>query len=263
MTERLARACAAHPWRAIVAWIVALVLAAAAAALVMGDLTTEGHPTNHPESERAADAIGRAFPVRTPNAIVTDVVVLRSGRYAVDQPAYRAYVDRALRDLRATGVVGGAQNYYSTRDPALVSPDHHALLVPIFVTDTDSAGKAVDAVKSLDGDPAFSAKITGDQRSTTIPMRSRERPEARGAAIRRPGGAGRPPARLRRVVAGLIPLLIAIMSIVVAIGLVALFSQAFELSTYYLNMLTGMGLALGIDYSLFIVFGYRRTTQRT
>ncbi len=258
MTERLARACAAHPWRAIVAWIVALVLAAAAAALGMGDLTTEGHPTNHPESERAADAIGRAFPVRTPNAIVTDVVVLRSGRYAVDQPAYRAYVGRALRDLRATGVVGGAQNYYSTRDPALVSPDHHALLVPIFVTDTDSAGKAVDAVKSLDGDPAFSAKITGNQ---TIDHDSNALSESDLKHGELQFGV---PAALvvlllvfGAVVAGLIPLLIAIMSIVVAIGLVALFSQAFELSTYYLNMLTGMGLALGIDYSLFIVSRYR------
>jgi len=59
------------------------------------------------------------------------------------------------------------------------------------------------------------------------------------------------------VVAGLVPLLMAILSIVVALGLVALFSQAFDLATYIFNMLTGMGLALGIDYSLFVISRYR------
>jgi uncharacterized membrane protein YdfJ with MMPL/SSD domain len=48
MTERLARACSRHPWRAIGGWIVAVVLAVAALALLLGDLTTEGHPTTTP-----------------------------------------------------------------------------------------------------------------------------------------------------------------------------------------------------------------------
>jgi RND superfamily putative drug exporter len=59
------------------------------------------------------------------------------------------------------------------------------------------------------------------------------------------------------VVAGLVPLLMAIVAIVVALGLSALLSQQFELSIFLVNMLTGMGLALGIDYSLFVVSRYR------
>ena len=34
-------------------------------------------------------------------------------------------------------------------------------------------------------------------------------------------------------------------------------SQPFNLSVFIINMLTGMGLALGIDYSLFVVSRYR------
>ena len=49
------------------------------------------------------------------------------------------------------------------------------------------------------------------------------------------------------VVAGLVPLLMAILSIIVALGLVAIVSLEFTLSTFTINMLTGMGLALGID----------------
>ena len=59
------------------------------------------------------------------------------------------------------------------------------------------------------------------------------------------------------VVAGLVPLLMAMFSIVVALGLTALVAQGFELSVFVVNMLTGMGLALGIDYALFIVSRYR------
>jgi RND superfamily putative drug exporter len=58
-------------------------------------------------------------------------------------------------------------------------------------------------------------------------------------------------------VAGLVPVLMALISIVVALGLTVLLGQAFELSIFTVNMLTGMGLALGIDYSLFVISRYR------
>jgi RND superfamily putative drug exporter len=45
----------------------------------------------------------------------------------------------------------------------------------------------------------------------------------------------------------------AIISIVVALGITALVGQAFELNLFITNMVVAMGLALGIDYSLFIV----------
>ena len=52
-------------------------------------------------------------------------------------------------------------------------------------------------------------------------------------------------------------MLLAIVSIVVALALLALVGQAFPLSVFATNMLTGMGLALGIDYSLFVLSRYR------
>ena len=49
----------------------------------------------------------------------------------------------------------------------------------------------------------------------------------------------------------------AIIAILVALGLCAPVAEAFTLSVFVVNMLTGMGLALGIDYSLFVVSRYR------
>ena len=59
------------------------------------------------------------------------------------------------------------------------------------------------------------------------------------------------------VVAGVIPLVLALLSILVAIALTALVGQVFELSVFVTNMIFGMGLALGIDYSLFILSRFR------
>ena len=60
----------------------------------------------------------------------------------------------------------------------------------------------------------------------------------------------------RSAAAGL-PLLVSIVSIVAAVGATAVVGRAFDLSFFILNMITMMGLALGIDYSLVIVQRFR------
>jgi RND superfamily putative drug exporter len=59
------------------------------------------------------------------------------------------------------------------------------------------------------------------------------------------------------VVGAIVPLLLAIVSIVIALGLTALIGHAVNISLFIVNMISGMGLALGIDYSLFVVSRYR------
>ena len=56
------------------------------------------------------------------------------------------------------------------------------------------------------------------------------------------------------VIAGLMPALMALLSIIVGLGIAALLAREFSLSVFIVNMMTGMGLALGIDYSLFMIF---------
>jgi RND superfamily putative drug exporter len=64
------------------------------------------------------------------------------------------------------------------------------------------------------------------------------------------------------VVAATLPLILAIASIVIAFGATALVGQVFELSFFVTNMITMIGLAVGIDYSLFIVARYREERAR-
>ena len=58
------------------------------------------------------------------------------------------------------------------------------------------------------------------------------------------------------LVAALVPILLAVVSIIVAFGIASLVGQAFGLSFFVENIILMIGLAVGIDYSLFIVARY-------
>ena len=62
----------------------------------------------------------------------------------------------------------------------------------------------------------------------------------------------------RAVVAALIPLTLAVFAIIIANGLAAVVSQSHALNESYIEMILLLGLAVVIDYSLFIVSRYRR-----
>ncbi|HET9461317.1 MAG TPA: MMPL family transporter [Gaiellaceae bacterium] len=255
-THTLASASARHPWRTISAWIAVSILAMVAIARGLGSLTTEGAPTNNPESERAIDARFEAFPPK-PDEIVTDIVVVRSEEYRVDDPQFEAFVGRLVSGSE-TRALSQARTYLSEPGGTLVSRDRHATIVPIAFFGDDEVAAVVETVEAADEDEAFAVAITGelslDHDFNALSQEDLEKGELQ---------FGLPAALIilllvfGAVVAGLVPLLMAIASIVVALGLTAILAQQFEISVFVVNMLTGMGLALGIDYSLFIVSRYR------
>jgi uncharacterized membrane protein YdfJ with MMPL/SSD domain len=260
VTERLARACSRHPRRVYLAWGGALVLSVAALALLLRGLTTEATVTGNPESTQAAKLIARSFPP-DPRDLVTDIVVVRSERYTADQPRFRAFVADLARRGRATGKIMTAPAASAAELP--VSRDGHALAIPIAVGSDADIDPIVTLVRSADRDPDFRVTVSGTH-SIAEDFNKLSEHDLRAGELR----FGLPAALLilllvfGAVVAGLVPLLTAIVSIVVAMGLVAALSQAFDLSVFIVNMLVGMGLALGIDYSLFVISRYREERGR-
>jgi uncharacterized membrane protein YdfJ with MMPL/SSD domain len=61
----------------------------------------------------------------------------------------------------------------------------------------------------------------------------------------------------RGLVAALLPLLVGGFAIVITFLLLRLIDQVAPISVFSLNLVSGMGLGLGIDYSLFILYRYR------
>ena len=123
MTERLARASSRHPWRTILAWVGAIVLALVlAATLLPGNLTTNGHVTGNPQSKQAENLFQQRFPPDK-NA-VDELIVVRSATHTVNDPAFTSFLTRLRSKAAATGVV--------YRYSALgVSRDRHAMLIGV------------------------------------------------------------------------------------------------------------------------------------
>jgi putative drug exporter of the RND superfamily len=257
LTERIARACAAHPGRTFAAWGLVLLASALALVFLMRGLTTDALLTNDPESDRALEAYERAFPPE-PGRDATDLMVVRSDSAPVDEPRFRSFVEEVVGDLRASGAVGRTVTYWDSRDATLVSADRRATLVPLAIRGEDEAADVVDVVEAADEDPAFAVSVAGDETIDHDFNLLSERDLREGELQ-----FGLPAALVilllvfGTIVAGVVPILMAIFSIVFALGLVAVLSQAFDLSIFIVNMLTGMGLALGIDYALFVISRYR------
>jgi uncharacterized membrane protein YdfJ with MMPL/SSD domain len=256
MTERLARASSRRPWVTIAAWIIGLVLSFGIVATLLGDvLTSEGRVTSPTDSERAAELQGERFrpTVSDFDRDVTEVVVVRAVAGTVD----RARVAKLADDLRAAGASFVAT---SADDDRLVSKggDAEALLVGLGANAEDDVDGVVGAVEAVDEDPRYEAAITGDF-VNDADQETLSQDDLRNGEL----FFGAPAALIilllvfGAVVAGLIPLVLAILSIVVALALTAIVGQVFDLSIFVQNMIFGMGLALGIDYSLFILSRFR------
>jgi putative drug exporter of the RND superfamily len=255
LTERLARASSRHPWRTFGGWLVALVVTLGLSlAFLPGNLTTNGHVTGNPESAQAEHLFYDKFPPDTNG--VDELIVVRSASHSVGQPAFRQFVQRLMAEAKQTGVVYRARTYYATHDPTLVSRDRHATLITVQrQADVD---RLLSVVQRNDGRAGFSTVITGEG-TLDHDFNALSQHDLKSGEL----AVGLPAALVVLVlvfgalVAGLVPLLMAIVSIVVALGLCAIVAEAVTVSVFLVNMLTGMGLALGIDYSLFVVSRYR------
>jgi uncharacterized membrane protein YdfJ with MMPL/SSD domain len=256
MTERLARSASRRPWWTVSAWVVGLVLALGITATTLdGVLTTEGRVTSPNDSERAAELQNERFQPTLADfqRDVTEVAIVRAVSGQVDH----ATVEQLAQELRAAGASFVAS---SADDERLVSQDRdaEALLVALGLEGEDKVEPVVAAVERLDEDPAYEAAITGEFVSDAD-VETLSQDDLRNGEL----FFGAPAALIilllvfGAVVAGLIPLVLAILSIVVALALTAIVGQVFDLSVFVQNMIFGMGLALGIDYSLFILSRFR------
>jgi uncharacterized membrane protein YdfJ with MMPL/SSD domain len=254
-TESLARACALHPWRTIALWLVAVVVAFVIVGALLGDaLTTEGDVTSTTDSKRAEELIVEHFPP-SPEAAdraTTEVVVVSFDSGEIDSARVDALAEE-LRHSGATNVVTPAD------DERLISEDGGAaaLFVGVGVNE-DRIADVVAAVEQLDEERGVEAAITGELTVDEDFTKLSEEDLQNGELF-----FGAPAALIvlllvfGTVVAGVIPLVLAVLSILVALGLTGLVAQAFDLSVFVTNMIFGMGLALGIDYSLFILSRFR------
>jgi putative drug exporter of the RND superfamily len=259
--EALAGAASRHPWRTLTLWAVLILAAGFASSAFLADaLTTRVDFTSRPDSVRAQDLVEQRL--RGPERD-TELVIVRSASRSVDDPAFRARVAGLQRDIAGLGtdVVQRVGSVYQLQDPSLVSRDRHATLLPVVMA--GSVEQAVDRIGALRGvldragGDGFEVLLAGQGALSadfnTIAEEDLRQGESIGVVVALVVLV----AVFGAIVAALLPVAMAVLAIMAAIGLVALLGLAFDFSFFVTNMITMMGLAVTIDYSLFIVSRFR------
>ncbi|MBM3947027.1 MAG: MMPL family transporter, partial [SAR202 cluster bacterium] len=265
--EALARGSARRPWLTVACWTAALAAAAVVVAGLLNQaLTTEQNFTNNPESKRAELLLQERL--RGPER-VRETVIVRSPTLTVDQPAFREFVTQLYEAVTGLGpdIIAAGTSYYLTPDPSLVSMDRRATILPFVMAGTlDDADANIERVheviRAQNGQSGFQVLIAGAATIGKDFNRLAEQDLRTAELFSIPITLVVLLLVFGAVVAGLVPLLLAGISIVAALGATALIGLVFNFSFFVTNMITVMGLAVGIDYSLFILSRFREERER-
>ncbi|MCA1692208.1 MAG: MMPL family transporter [Actinobacteria bacterium] len=265
-TQSLARSSSRHPWRTIAIWVLTIVVSGALISTLLADaLNTEADVTNNPEAKQALMLVEDRL--RGPDR-ATEIFVVSSDGATVDDPAYRSFVSDLQARIQALGpeIVLGVQSFYDTDDATMVSQDRRSTVLPTTLAGEVMA--AVDHAPELRGvaedirRDGFTTQLFGPASLNDDFNKVIEEDLLKGESIGILAALVILVVVFGAVVAALLPLLIGIAAIVIAIALVAVVGQQAQFAFFVTNMITMMGLAVGIDYSLFVVSRYREERHR-
>ena len=266
-TEVLARSSARRPWVIIGIWILVFVGAVGLAATLLSDaLTTEFKLTNDADSA-VADGLIEERLTGPPKS--NEIVIIRSESLTVDDEAFRQHVERIFATLIGLGdnVVEGGVHYYLAADESLVSSDRQTTIIPFTMAiDVATAGENMpdvrDAVHAANDQFDLEVLLTGQATFALEDQEVGQEEAEKGESIAIPIALLILVVVFGAVVAALLPLIVAAISITIAIGLVALVGLGYEFSVFVTTIIPMIGLAVGIDYSLFIVHRFRAERSR-
>jgi RND superfamily putative drug exporter len=254
-----------HPWLVLAVWLVAILLGAwGAHRLPQVTLGVEGGVPGSP-SRHAADALRTEFN----NPFIDPLVVAVSAPHLqVGMSPYLAWVAETAHALATVPGVRRVANYADERDARLRSTDGRltTMLVGLTAVTHSERQQAVVAVRRALAphaaelarlDPAARAAVTGNAAAdldvNTWSAVGGDRAEKRAlpltlAILLLAFGT---------LVAAGLPFITGLATTTVSLGIAFLLAQVMPVSNLLGNVVTMLGLAIGIDYSLLMVTYYR------
>jgi RND superfamily putative drug exporter len=255
---RIGRASARHPRRVIVSWAI-VVLAAAPLAITVGSaLSGAGWDAQGSTAAQVRAELREDFPQLGAEAAI---VAYRQTTPIVDDPAGLASLVSALQGSPDTDSV--IDPLAQPSDAGLISPDGRAALVPVVLSAAEDAdlpefaGTLMSTVASVDLPEGAEADTTGEWAVWHDFNETNEQALHKAELL-----SGLPTLILLFIafgsaIAAGIPLVLAVSGIAVGFAALHLGTSLMPLSVWSMNFSMMIGLAVGIDYGLFIVSRYR------
>ncbi|MET8875757.1 MMPL family transporter [Nocardia sp. NPDC004604] len=247
-----------HPRTILLAAALLAVLCGAFGASVTAHMKTGGFTSSDAESSRAAELIADNFGGAEPN-----LILLVRDNAGADSPAAKAAGTKVVDTLRSRGDVIGIQSYWSTPQPlstALRSKDGKSALVIGYITGGETTAQKVageiaeQVVGSNDGVSIAQGGLSSIYHDVNGQI-THDLAVAEGVAI--PLSFIVLILVFGSLVAAFLPLAVGIFAILTTLAILRTLTVFTDVSIFALNMTTALGLALAIDYSLFIVSRYR------
>jgi RND superfamily putative drug exporter len=259
-------------WRGwvIAAWAALALLFAPKATHVQRVLSVRGTAIATTESARATELIKAAFP----NPIAEYVAIVVRGPVRWTHPRFHTVLDSLSAALSRQPYVSQVVSVRSIGESTFVSRDRQTTFIIAALSPSSSnddlsrivvpalRGVIRETLNRLPRSGGFDVKVTGnpalDHDVRAISTEDTRRSEQRAVPLTLlvlvlAFGA---------LVAATLPIIVGVLAITIALGIVAVAAQFQTMSVFVLNILTMVGLGVGIDYSLLIVTRFREELNR-
>lgn len=265
MTGRISAASARHPWPVIAVWVIATIVLMGVSGAVGGVFTTDISFTSQPESQTAREILKE-----WQGEPLFESLVISSDKYPVQSPEFKKFVTditAALRqhpdkiDPKQTSNVFELAAVQPGAEHALISTDGHTTLVNARVLgDVDTAIESVatldEAILPFRDNKDFTI-LRGGFISANDAFTKASEVDLKSEQYVLPIALVVLIVVFGALVAALAPMVIGAVAIMLTIATVTLISQISPLSIFVTNIVTMIGLAVGIDYALFTIARYR------
>src|SRR4051794_39028311 len=252
IAARAGRWSARNRKKAIFGWL-AFVFTALAIGSALGTNTLTSDEQGVGESGRADRAIGRAFPKTAEEQVIVQAI----GTSTADDPKSRAAVDDVPSRLKRIEHVQDVRSPPARGNQGQLAPDRRSALVQFKIAgDEDQAkdrvGATLAAVAAAQkAHSGFIVQEFGDASADKGISKSYEDDFKRAETLSLPITLLILVVAFGALVAASIPLLLALSAVIGTLGVVGLVSQFAPVSESIASVLLLIGLAVGVDYSMF------------
>ncbi|MBO3745870.1 MMPL family transporter [Streptosporangiaceae bacterium NEAU-GS5] len=248
---------ARHRWWALAIWI-AFVAGSVFIGRAVDTVDMKSYEDENGDSRQAEQIIYDAhFP-----EVASEMVLVQSGTRTVDDPAFRQTVTDLTTALQGTGQVEHLRTPYDKK-PSPITPDKRTTLVTFDMkgkadTAADRVQPVLDAVARVQkAHSDIRVEEAGSASGDKLIGEAIDQDFVRAEQLSLPLTLGILLAAFGALLAALIPVALAMTAIFSATGLLALTSHLLHVDSATSNVMLLIGLAVGVDYSLFYIMRER------